>query len=162
GTTAVSSGFTNSTAGAVNYPVVMAMWDDMSTGTDGDVSYLVTGSGSSHKLTIQWRVRNLGESDGFNKTIQVWLFEGSNRIEIVYGDKTGANTLSASVGIAASGTDYNDVNTSTNNNDIVSPEDLNTVWPGSGRAYIFDAPSVSGATFSWLPTDFLDDPSAQE
>jgi len=148
---------------STTFPTIMPAWDDMHTCTNGNVQYLVnTSAGAGNSIfVVEWNYGNYAERAGtFTKTIQVWLYETTNQIKIVYGANTGAVLVSASVGIVSSGTSFNDVNTSTGLNNITTAQNANTVWPALGNTYIFTPPVPPTYTYLWSPTTFI--PGGQE
>lgn len=129
-------------------PYLMPYWDDNYTDVDGNVEYKLMGSAGSRKLVIDFNLSYLGNTGTADKHFQVWLFETTNRVQFVYGNGNDQNG-GFSVGILTDGTnDFVSVNTGTNTSSIVTPNDNNTTWPGSGRAYSF----VAGST---LPVSLL-------
>lgn len=140
GGTVVSNTATNGITTASNQPKIMPLWDDLNTGTGGSVKYLLTGSSPNRILKVQWQTRNQsGESGAYTKSFQVWLYETTNEIAFIYG--TGTNATSASIGIGGtSASNYISVSSSVNGMPAASSStanDANTVWPGSGKKYLF-------------------------
>ncbi len=135
GSVANSSGSIN-TATAAPYPVIMPLLDDLITGTDGNVQYQLLDTAPHRILVVEWNVKNCCVNNPANKRFQVWLFEGSNLIALVYG--SGGLMLSAAVGIATGSSNFNGVITHNSSNSTVTAQDTNTVWPGNGRAYFFN------------------------
>jgi len=139
-------------------PTILPAWDDMHTATNGNVQYILnTTGGAGHSiLIVEWNYGNYAERFGtFTKTVQVWLYESTNQIKIVYGANTGAALSSATVGIVTSGTNFNDVNTSTGINSTTTAQDANTVWPALGTTYIFTPTGAPVFTYSWSPLTFI-------
>lgn len=89
---------------------IAPFWDDLHTGTIGNVRFQVFGSGTNQELVIQWTdVRFFGGSDSETITFQVVLRRASGEIQFNYLDVTSANPshhrgASATVGIKAAGT----------------------------------------------------------
>jgi len=82
---------------------------DNSTGLAGDtdpISYVVTGTAPNRILKIQWKNFNLPFSStapaGAN--MQVWLYEGSGRIDYVYGAMSANAATSRSIFLSSSNT----------------------------------------------------------
>lgn len=76
---------------------VAPFWDDMSTGSLGQIYYYATGSGTSASLTVEWsNVVNLNSSYLFS--FQVILY-ASGTIEFVYGNADSGAGGAASVGL---------------------------------------------------------------
>jgi hypothetical protein len=111
--------------------------DMMSASAANNVSYLTSGLLGSRILKIQWRSikrsNNLGtaaQADATNLTFQLWLYEGTNVIEMHYNPYTAASsfptTLPAAVGTApqiglrgANNSDFKNLSQATTGN-----------WPG--------------------------------
>jgi hypothetical protein len=149
GSSAVTSADANN---STTVPTIIPAWDDMHTCTNGNVQYLVNTSGGTGNriLIVEWNYGNYAERTGtFTKKVQVWLYEGSNQIKIVYGANTGTGLTSATVGIVSASGNFNDVNTSTNTNNTASAQDANTVWPASGTAYVFTPTGGPAFTYAW-------------
>jgi len=143
---------------STTYPTIVPMWDDMHTCTNGNVQYVLNTSGGTGNriLVVEWNYGNYAERSGtFTKTVQVWLYESTNQIKIVYGANTGALISGGTVGIVSSGTNYNDVNTSTGVNSTSTVQDANTVWPATGTTYIFTPTGAPVFTYLWAPTTFI-------
>lgn len=67
-------------------PIVAALWRDLHTGNDGNVTYRTTGVAGSRVLTVEWKVRDYpGSGQPTTTRLQVRLYESSNRIDIWYG-----------------------------------------------------------------------------
>lgn len=143
GSSAVNSSYINGIASSTTYPIIIPMWDDMHTGSNGKVHYVLTGSSPNRILTVEWLFRNLGESGNYTKQVQVNLYETSNIIEIIYGTGPGTNPVSASIGIASSTTDFQSITTSANTVSTASANDANTTFPASGRKYTFTPGSMA-------------------
>lgn len=157
GAVAATSQFSNSVTSTTNIPKIYGYWDDLATGTDGNVKTLLTGIAPNRIFIAQWFVpipRNT--SGAANSTFQVWLYEGSNKIELRYGTM-GASSSSASVGVTATATSYQSVTLSTNTSSNSTPNNSNTITPGFGVMYSFFPSGVF--TYNWTPTTFLNDPS---
>ena len=89
------------------------------TATTRNVSYLNTGVAGSQIFKIQWNVKrsnNLGtiaDAGGNDTTFQVWLYEGTNVIEMHYAINNTTSTFNALAQIGlrgASNTDYKNLN----------------------------------------------------
>jgi len=143
GSTVVTNQWTNSSTENVNIPKLMMMWDDLYSGTaasGGGVFYELQGTGTSHKLLIEWHDVNIESDIAVNIIMQAVLYETTNVIEFRFG--TGVSGFSsATCGIGGLvNTNFNVVNTSTHVNSNVTATDGNTAWPGSGRMYTFSPP----------------------
>lgn len=140
----VSNNWTNGIATGP-FPAIMPLWDDGHTGSNGGVRYLLSGTAPNRKLTIEWTIRSYsGETGNFTKTFQVWLFETTNVVQFVYG--SGTNMTSASIGIAASSSDYQSISTPGHSSSTVTINNAVSSWPGSGRSYTFTPPVIQNCT----------------
>ncbi len=154
GAPAASSDFSNSTTDALNTPRIFPYWDDLATGSDGNVSYVVTGTAPNRILKVQWFVRNprLPLTDPANSTFQAWLYENGT-IEFVYGF-VNPNANTASVGIAAAANNFQSVTVDSNTASTTTAVDNNSSQPSIGRYYRFAPPAY---TYLWSPSANLDD-----
>lgn len=101
GTTAAGSDAFNNLASGTDVPAIAPLWDDLETGTAGNVNYKLTGVAPNRILTVEWLSMKWNYSGATNCiTFQVKLYETSNRIEFIYSQGAGAtNSPSASIGI---------------------------------------------------------------
>ncbi|MEI6946705.1 T9SS type A sorting domain-containing protein [Paraflavisolibacter sp. H34] len=133
------------------FPVIAPYLADLNTGTQGNVRYKITGTAGSRKLVVEWNLVSYFDKDALyphNMTFQAWLFEGSNLVQLVYGNNTYDLNSYAGIGIAAAGTDVLSVN-ATDHSATANPSAGNgSAWPGTGRAYLFSAPSGQAAAVS--------------
>lgn len=137
----------NNVIGNLAGPYLVPYWDDNYTDANGNVQYQLKGAVGSRKLIIEYNLSYLGNTGAADKKFQIWLFETSNIVEFVYGAGNNFNG-GYSVGILSNGlTDFQSVTVATNTRSIVTANDNNTTWPGSGRAYIWNP--VAG-----LPVNF--------
>ncbi|KAA9331248.1 GEVED domain-containing protein [Adhaeribacter soli] len=110
----------NSSSGAGNDfttigSVVAPFWEDLviqgnpgtapNTNICNFIKYNITGNPGSQVLTVEWREMETYGNAGPSLSFQVKLYEGSNRIEFVYGNMVGFNgttdyTYSYSAGIS--------------------------------------------------------------
>jgi hypothetical protein len=144
--------FTNAVTSATNTPKLYPYWDDLATGTTGNVQALVTGTAPNRILVLQWFVtvpRNTGGPA--NSTFQAWLYESNGAIEFRYG-AMGAGAMSASVGLTGGTTNYNSVTIASGTNSTSTPNDLNAGQPANGTIYTFAPTPVS---VSWSPSTYL-------
>jgi len=159
GTSAVSA-FTNGIGltTIANSPLLCAYWDDLATGTTGDVKYLVTGSSPNRILKVQWFVPiPRVTTNPANSLFQIWLYETSNRIEYRYG-KIGTATSTASIGIrglATSPAKFISLTLNPLSISNTSANDAIATQPSEGHLYSF-APVVScTGTPSSQPTSLI-------
>lgn len=155
GATAVSQ-FNNVVTSTSNIPKIYPYWDDMATGTTGNVKTLVTGTAPNRIFIVQWFVTIPRNTSGAaNSTFQCWLYECGGKIEFRYG-AMGPGSMSASVGLTGSATNFQSVTISPLGVSTVTANDLNSVQPASGDIYTFSTPSP---TWSWSPATFLNSTS---
>jgi hypothetical protein len=121
-------------------PLILPLWDDMHTCTNGKVHYLLSGSSPNRTLTIEWLFGNYSErASTYTKTVQVTLQETTNVINFTYGTNTGNSLLSATIGINSTTTLFQCVNT-TANTASTTANNSNTLFPASGRKYTWTPP----------------------
>lgn len=92
-----------------SYPTIAPLWDDLSIGSTGKISYLTTGTVGNRVLTIEWL--NMKWYWGTTNPVisfQAKLYEANGTIEFIYRQETGnASSNHASIGINnASTTDF--------------------------------------------------------
>ncbi|MCU7493027.1 MAG: hypothetical protein HF310_16110, partial [Ignavibacteria bacterium] len=82
--------------------IVAPLWDNLAVGATSDITYLLEGAAGSRILTVEWKNVKWNSSTSANSQFQVKLYEGTNKIEFVYGAMTKANNVStsASIGLA--------------------------------------------------------------
>ncbi|MHA8066669.1 discoidin domain-containing protein, partial [Aquirufa sp. ROCK2-A2] len=146
GGTAVTTENANNANSVTNTPKIYAWWDGTYTGSvasGGGVSYLLSGSAPNRELTVQWKVAYASNAATSAK-YQIKLYEGSNKIEFLYGSAP-TSTLSSSVGLG--GLSVLELLTISTAADIASTYasiDNNTVWPGVNKVYTL-TPNASPA-----------------
>lgn len=156
-TTAPASQYTNDLVSTSNIPKAAPYWDDLATGTDGNVKYLITGTAPNRILIVQWFVTIPRNTTGpANSTFQAWLYEGTNKIEYRYGAMGPSTTMSASIGLSGNtpATNFLSISigppaTSSNttaNNSI-------TGQPAAGTMYAFTPSTIT--SYAWSPATFL-------
>lgn len=93
----VISGY--STSPVASTPILAALSGDNSIQSSGKIHYKLVGSVAPRKLVVEWqnlRV-NYGSSDvGTFCTMQVWLYENTDRIDFVYGTMYNMSTSAQS------------------------------------------------------------------
>ncbi len=105
-TAVAGSNLTNNLATSTDRPIIAPLWDDLATGSGGNVNYKLTGIVGSRVLTIEWKQMEWNYSAStWALSFQVKLYEGTNRIEFVYDRNGGAslNVSSASASIGLGG-----------------------------------------------------------
>jgi hypothetical protein len=147
GAPAATAQFTNSITSTTNIPKLFPYWDDLATGTTGNVTYVVNGTAPNRVLVVQWFVTIPRNTTGpANSTMQAWLYETTNVIEFRYGS-VGGNSTSASNGInGTTATNFHSITTTTHTSSTTTANNSNTVWPGSGRMYTFTPPAACAGT----------------
>ena len=108
GTPISGSDVTNNMASATTLPKIAPYWDDLATGTNGSVTYQLTGTAPSRILYVNWNVTIPKNTAGAaNATFQVKLYETGN---IFFAFKNGvtlpANSAGYCIGIGKSTTDF--------------------------------------------------------
>ena len=89
----------NNLASGLNSPLIAAYWDDVTTGLDGNVSTLVTGTAPNRKLVVQWKVtvpKNINIVA--NAEVQLVLFERTGTIKII-NSSIASNAANYSIGL---------------------------------------------------------------
>lgn len=145
-----STSLGNTTGGlsTIGGPVLMPLWDDLHTNYGGQVSSITTGSAPNRVFTIEWKgvTWTYWVTSGAPVvnviSFQIKLYE-SGVIEYIYSqgpDPIQTNsTPGATIGIAASPTDYKVLNNST-----ASPTPTSTTFidninikPATGQVYLW-------------------------
>ncbi|MGV9013245.1 MAG: beta strand repeat-containing protein, partial [Flavobacteriales bacterium] len=150
--TAATSQFTNAVTSTTNIPKLYPYWDDLATGSNGSVSYVVTGTTPNRILKVQWFLPIPRNTTGTaNSTFQAWVYETSGSVEYRYGTMA-AGSMSASVGLTALATNFQSVTVSTNTVSTSTANDANAGQPLSGTMYRFAGSVLS---YSWSPSTFI-------
>ena len=148
-----TSSFTNQVTLATNNPKIYPLWDDLATGTNGNVQTLVTGTAPNRIFIVQWFVTVPRNTAGAaNSTFQAWLYETSGVIEFRYGTMGVATSGTMSAGLTGSSTNFNSITYTTNLASSSVPNDNNAIVPATGTIYTF---SPLQYTYSWTPSTFL-------
>lgn len=150
----------NNMATSLTQPKIAAYWDDLATGTNGNVVYQVMGTAPSRILYINWLVTIPKNAAGAaNSTIQVQLSETSGNITFTYGTPAiPANANGYTIGIGKSATDFASVTPTSATTATVAygtSSNNNTISPGQYTRYNFfpdkTAPAISTQT---IPNTF--------
>ncbi|WP_430406264.1 T9SS type A sorting domain-containing protein [Fluviicola sp.] len=158
GNGAAASEFTNSATSTANTPKIYPFWDDLATGTDGNVKVLVSGTAPNRIFIVQWFVTVPRNTTGAaNSTFQTWLYESTNAIEFRYGAMGTPSSGTISSGLTASATNFNSTSFSTNTSSGSTANDINAIAPASGRMYIYTP--AAQPSYSWTPAGDLSNPS---
>ncbi|CAN5917097.1 hypothetical protein BH11BAC7_BH11BAC7_24440 [soil metagenome] len=153
GATVASGEFTNAVTSTTNIPKIYPYWDDMATGTTGDVKTLVTGTAPNRIFIVQWFVTIPRNTTGpANSTFQAWLYEGTGAVEFRYGTMGIPTSGSISSGMTGGATNFQSITFSANTSSIATANDANSTAPASGRMYRFAPPVVN---YTWSPGTFL-------
>ena len=130
--------------------------------------YKVEGSAPNRILKIQ--AKNFYRYNNTNHTgnAQIWLYEGSNKIEIIYGTyATNWSTGTAVVGIKSVSTATTDIlavnsatwaavtNASASNSSTAGITQATTNQVTSGTMFTFTPPLIA-YTYSWSPSTFIE------
>ncbi len=63
----------------LNIPKVAPFWDDLATGTNGNVTYVVNGTAPNRIFVVNWFVTIPRVTSGAaNSTFQLWIYESTN------------------------------------------------------------------------------------
>jgi hypothetical protein len=144
--------YDNSFSLTKNLPKIFPIWDDLNTGTTGNVKTLVTGTAPNRILIVQWFLRiPRSTTSAANSTCQLWLYETSNKIEFRYG--TMGVPAGASGGLCMGSSNFYSLSFSTNTLSTITGNNSNTASPASGRMYTFTPNGT--ATINWSPTTSL-------
>ena len=153
GATVVTTSFNNSSEGlgtVTNAPKIAPYFEDLCTGTNGNVRFKVIGTAPSRKLVVEWNnmqvTRGAGCAGAGGGTFQMWLFESSAAaspgvIQFVYGNGIVASNvadLGASIGLqSGAATNFASVTGSTDTVSYAAANNTNTVGLPAGKSYIF-------------------------
>lgn len=166
GAPAATNQFTNNITSTTNIPKVYPYWDDLATGTDGNVRYLVTGTPGNQILVVEWFVTIPRNTTGpANSTFQIWLYEATGVIEMRYGNMNTA-VMSASVGATgATATNYQSITVTSNTASTTVANNSVSDQPVLGAMYTLTPPPTT-LTYQWTPSTYLnnttiDNPLAQ-
>lgn len=144
-----TSDFGNGVTDATNLPKLYPYWDDLATGADGEVRYVVNGTAPNRIMVVEWFVTIPRSTTGAaNSRFQVWLYESNGKIEYRYGSM-GTSTMSASVGVTANATTYQSINTALNASSTSVATNNISAQPASGSMFTYTKPT--SATFNWTP-----------
>lgn len=138
GSTAIVPEPVNNLASATNLPKIAPYWDDLATGTNGNVTYYLGGTAPSRVLYVNWNVtvpKNV--AGAANAVIQAQLYEATGNVHFAFGPTYPAtNAAGYSMGIGVSATDWASVtvtgNTSATASYGVTANNSNTMTPGNG------------------------------
>jgi hypothetical protein len=146
--------YINVATSTANTPKIYPYWDDLATGTTGNVQTLVSGVAPNRIFIVQWFVTIPRAPGGpANSTFQAWLYEGSNIIEFRYGAMGTPTAGSASGGLTASTINFQSLTFASNASSITTSNDLNAGVPVLGTMYTYTPANISSIV--WSPATFL-------
>jgi len=159
GGTAVSG--TNITSFSAGVPLLAPMAGDNSAGFTGDadpISYVVTGTAPNRILKIQWNNFQIpyNSSGTVAGKMQVWLYEGIGKIDMIYGAmfNNSLSSVSRSIFVASSNTattaGYVTVSATPTFTLAASPT-TNTFAANSNIANLYSAADGSRTVYTFTP-----------
>ncbi len=160
GTVVVNTAGGNDLANTDNVPQIAPYWDDIAIGAMGKVHYVVMGTSPNRKLVVEWSGMLIPKtaSDGGSARFQCWLYEGSGKIEFVYGGGVVANAATGgySVGFGIAANDFVSVSTAAGIVSYGVSTNGNTAPIRSGTKYTFQTHIVSRGgdwnnSENWIP-----------
>jgi|GEM_PF-1292319 len=147
GATPGSISWTNSLNSSDQSPAIAPYWDDITVGTNGEVRYKTVGTAPNRKFVVEWKnmtIPRVTSAPGA-ATFQLWLFEGTNTIQFVYGSGIVTSTDGYSIGLNKGIGNFASITQSTNSVSYSTAKDNNTDAIASGSSYIFTpAASIAG------------------
>ncbi|MBI3233962.1 MAG: discoidin domain-containing protein [Bacteroidetes bacterium] len=150
GTTVATNEAANNFTSTANSPKIFALWDDIATGTlatNGGVRVWNTGSSPNRVLIADWKCNKANSTAGaVDINFQILFYEGTNKIEFVYG--SGVSVTSASIGLGTTNvaTQYMSVTPgSPANVKYYTQNNAVTAWPGSGVSYTFTPTALTSS-----------------
>ncbi len=153
GSATATNQYTNSVTSTSNIPKIYPYWDDMATGTTGNVKTLVTGTAPNRIFIVQWFVTiPRSTSSAANSTCQAWLYEDGGKIEFRYGTMGTPTSGSISSGLTGGSANFNCITFSSNTASSTTANDANAIAPASGTIYTF---TPLQPTYQWSPADGL-------
>jgi hypothetical protein len=147
--------FTNSIATTTNAPKIMAYWDDLWVGTNGQVHFKVVGTAPSRKLVVEWQnmtIPRAGAATTGAGTFQMWLYESSHAtlpgvIAFVYGNGIILNSANGgySIGLqSGAATNFASVTTTGDTVSYAAANNTQTNAITAGKKYTF-TPNIPAA-----------------
>ncbi len=150
----ISSSYTPLSTGTSNNVIAGLARDLQGNTTTSELMSLMEGTESNRIFTVQWlhykRYGSTGTGDDLN--FQIKLYEGTNKIEIVYGTALVVSDTTVQVGLrGASNTDFNNRTTTTDwlaSTAGVTNTDTMTltaaIFPATGLTYNWDVQAYLG------------------
>lgn len=100
GSTSPGSTWTNQLVSTTYNPIIAPLWDDLGSSSLAVMTYTTSGAAGSQVFTAQWADANWQVGGTALANFQVKIYEGSDKIELIYGVMPAAPYLpSASIGI---------------------------------------------------------------
>lgn len=131
--------------------LLMPLWDDLygRSGSGAGAYYTTTGSSPNRKFIFEWT--NWGWVSGSSSrygSIQVILYETSNKIDYVYSNTSSLSVSTATIGIANSTSDYQTLTdmSSAPSTTTTTFYDALSGFPSTGQVYTFSPPSPCSGT----------------
>ena len=150
------SSFTNALNNTTNAPKIAPYWDDLCTGTNGNVRFKTIGAAPNRKLIVEWNnmqiTRGAGCAGVGTGTFQLWLFESGGAanqglVQFVYGALAAGAAADGghSVGMqSGAATNFASITTSTNTVSYVTSSNTDLTAIAAGTSYLF-TPNVPAA-----------------
>lgn len=147
GTAATSSGccgYVITSLPAADRPAIAAFSEDLHNGSDGYVAYKLFGSAPNRVAVVHWKTREYpGSGQTTHTAIQIRLYEGSNKVEMWYGNSNLGAGNPGGIGIIINSSNWASVNSG-----VVSYSSATTsTFPNAGTCYSF-APCQSSVAFT--------------
>ncbi len=136
-----------------NVPGVSPASGPYSTGADGGVRYLLTGTAPNRILIVDWSL-SLVSSGSADRHFQAWLSESTNTIRLVYegGYTHNSSNLGCGAGIASSTAIHRCVDLGTNISNTNSVPEVAGKTVAAGRYFLFDPAATSPPSSPTAPT----------
>ena len=142
-------------------PMLAPFWDDLNTISGGNIQYTTLGSSPNRIFVVQYTNVAFFSGSG-NITMQVRLYEFSNRIEYIYGPSTAGSSASGSIGetdtLGGTGHVYSITPGSTCGTTTFSQTVCNNAVSNSnlssGTRYMFNCPVGIGPVSNAIPHEF--------
>lgn len=169
GSTVIISEPSNNMASGLNLPKIAPYWDDLTTGTTGNVGYQLTGTAPNRILRVKWTVNNAFPKNinaAPNSMFQAELYEATGNIHFAFGTTLlpPANTGKYTMGIGVATNDFVSITPTGNTFPTTvygTSNNNNTLAPGSGsvKRYQFGTDYTAPAFIN--PTTIANGPGIQ-
>lgn len=136
------------------FPILLPWGEDLYTADNGSVSYKILGAAPSRKLIIDFKVSSAEDNNvnNYNKNFQVWLTEGTNAVEFVYGTGMADWYNFGNIGVASANNQYLSVDVHANTAGSSEVFSNDGFFPKSGTAYTFSPVEITETTPVEKPT----------